>query len=66
MVSESEANVTFDDSLSSVSEDAGTTMLCANLSLTDGFTLETTIMASFVTDPFETGACIEYVYILVT
>ena len=55
--SESEANVTFDDSLTSVSEDDGMTMLCASLLLTDGFTLETIVTADFAVNPEDTGMC---------
>ena len=55
LFSEDEASVSFDDSLTSVSEDAGMTMLCASLSLTAGFTLETTITADFVVNDVTTG-----------
>ena len=53
--SEGEANVTFDSDQTSVSEDAGSTQICASLSLTSGFTLETTITADFEVDPGDTG-----------
>ena len=55
LFSEGEANVTFDNSLMSVSEDDEMTMLCASLLLTDGFTLETTITADFAVDLGDAG-----------
>ena len=58
--SEGEANVTFGNSLMSVSEDDGMTMLCSNLLLTDGFTLETTVTAEFAVDLGDTGCYIVY------
>ena len=54
-ISESEANVTFDSDQTSVSEDAGSTQICASLALTSGFTLETTITADFEVDSGDTG-----------
>ena len=54
--SEGEANVTLDESEVSVFEDAGSAMFCcASLTLTDGFTLETTIIADFNVDIGDTG-----------
>jgi hypothetical protein len=52
---EGEASVMFDSDLTSVSEDAGSTQFCASLSLTSGFTLQTTIIADFEVDPGNTG-----------
>ena len=53
--SEGEASVTFDSDQTSVSEDAGSTQVCASLSLTSGFTLETMVIADFEVDPGDTG-----------
>ena len=63
--SEGEANVTLDESEVSVFEDVGSAMLCASLSLTDGFTLETTIIADFNVDIGDTGTLCVCVYVCV-
>ena len=39
----------------SVQEEDGSTMFCANLTLTPGYTLETTIIAPFTLDNGNTG-----------
>ena len=50
-----QATVGFEDTAFDIREEDGNDMLCANLTLTDGYTLETTIIAPFDIDEGDTG-----------
>ena len=52
---EDEATVVLEESEVSVDEDGGTAMFCANLTLTAGYTLETTVIAPFDVSAGDTG-----------
>ena len=57
LFTEDEASVSFDEAMISVDEDvaSGTFMFCATLTLSDGFTLDTNIIAPFTIDETSTG-----------